>query len=113
LLSGGFDGGERTVVRLEHNRGPGLSMAGASHFETSTDPTQDEITLFMRNNGGSDVSVDDASVTLQNPTGANVLGNVALTFGTRATLNGNTIGRITCDGTVLLRGDTGVVCPSP
>ena len=112
-LSGGFAGRNRTVMTLENNSGPGLSLTGASQCYTSTDPMQSAITLAMRNNGGSDMAVDDASVTLQNPRGTNILGNVALTFGARATLNGNTIGRITCDRTVLLRGNTGVVCPSP
>jgi hypothetical protein len=47
--------------------------------------------------------------------GATITGNgtdVVLLFGSLGTFNGNTIGTITCDETVLLRGDTGVICPT-
>jgi hypothetical protein len=39
--------------------------------------------------------------------------DIVLLFGSRGTFNGNTIGTITCDETSLVRGDTGVTCPTP
>ena len=55
---------------------------------------------------GSAVRVNNSDIT-ENPR------DVVLTFGARAEFNMNTIGSITCDATVLIRGDTGTVCPTP
>jgi hypothetical protein len=47
--------------------------------------------------------------------GGTMTGNgtdVVLLFGSRGSFDGNTIGTITCDETVLLRGDIGVTCPT-
>jgi hypothetical protein len=113
-LSGGFGAGNPTVVTLANNTGAGLSVSAASQFDTATDPAEDDITLTIEGNTGSGVTADNASLTLQQATiGTNAGGDVVLSFGTRATLNGNTIGSLSCDATVLLSGDTGVVCPAP
>ena len=55
--------------------------------------------------------VDDAStVTLKGATlDSNGTADLELRFGSQATLEGNTIGSVVCDETVLVRGDSG--CP--
>lgn len=70
-------------------------------------------TKIIRNNTGRGVFVDDGGtikISGSSITG-NAGGDLKLEFGSRATLNGNTIGSlpISCDGTVLSRGDN--VCP--
>jgi hypothetical protein len=57
---------------------------------------------------------DDGS-TIRIDQGGTITGNgtdIVLRFGSRGTFNGKTIGTITCDETSLVRGDTGVTCPT-
>jgi hypothetical protein len=61
---------------------------------------------LFADNGGS-VRVSRSTLTNNGTT------DVALSFGTRAEFTQNIIGRITCDATVLIRGDAGMVCPAP
>ena len=61
---------------------------------------------LFADNGGS-VRVSKSTLTQNDTT------DVALSFGTRAEFTQNTIGTITCDATVLIRGDAGTVCPVP
>lgn len=69
--------------------------------------------IFVNNKGNKGVLVNDGnSVKCINSTiTGNSGGDLILSFGSRATLNGNTIGTlpIFCDGTVLSRGDH--LCP--
>ena len=37
--------------------------------------------------------------------------DIVLTFGSRADITASKIGAISCDSTVLVRGDTGTTCP--
>ena len=53
--------------------------------------------------------MNDGSTTVNSSTITGNTTDVSLLFGARATLNGNDIGVIICDGTALSRGDT--VCP--
>lgn len=77
--------------------------------------------LTVQNNQAAGIVADLGSIV-------NLLGGTTLTdngpedvgpdldlrFGTVASITGeNTLGVITCDTTVLLRGDTGVTCPTP
>jgi hypothetical protein len=96
-------------MQLRNNGGRGVLL------------TQSSVGSFLNgmtvsNNGGIGVEVDDGSSALMS--GATITGNgagagpdVSATFGSRLTLNGNAIGilPITCDGTVLSRGDA--LCP--
>jgi Right handed beta helix region len=75
-----FQGGPLTI----RNNGTGLLADGAGTLTIQSDPSQ---TSSIMDNG---IDVD-------------------LKFGTRATFDGVTIGKITCDATVLSRGTT--VCP--
>jgi hypothetical protein len=71
--------------------------------------------LTVQNNTTAGLTADNGS-TVRMIGGATITGNgtdVVLLFGSNATFNGNTIGTITCDETVLLRGDEGVTCPNP
>ena len=68
-------------------------------------PSNGQAGLFA-DNGGS-VRVSKSTLTNNGTT------DVALSFGTRAEFTQNTIEMIICDATVLLRGDTGTVCPAP
>jgi nitrous oxidase accessory protein NosD len=71
--------------------------------------------LTIQGNTTVGLSADNRS-TMRVIEGATITGNstdVVLLFGSLATFIGNTIGTITCDETVLLRGDTGVTCPNP
>jgi hypothetical protein len=71
--------------------------------------------LTIQGNTTVGLSADNGS-TMRIIQGATITGNgtdVVLLFGSRATFNDNTIGTISCDETVLLRGDTGVTCPHP
>ena len=57
---------------------------------------------------------DRSSATISGATiQANGTTDVDLSFGSQATLNDNSIGTIACDGTALVRGDTGTACPTP
>ena len=67
--------------------------------------SQNGTTGFVADNG--------AGVTLVNSTiSGNTGGDVQLTFGARADLRTLTFGNVTCDDTVLVRGTSGIVCPS-
>jgi hypothetical protein len=69
--------------------------------------------LSVTANGTWGISADDGSglVCGGSTVSGNSSGDIVLQFGSRSSLNGNTIGTtpITCDGTVVSRGD--VVCP--
>ncbi len=67
-------------------------------------------TFLAKANGRAGLRVDDsAGVTLSKSIITDNGTDVALSFGARATLKGNTIGTITCDKSSMIRGD--VACP--
>jgi Right handed beta helix region len=98
-----------TVVATDNQRhglstfvGGKIDLSGDSQL---TSQRNRQAGLFA-DNGGS-VRVSKSTLTQNGTT------DVALSFGTRAEFTQNTLGTITCDATVLLRGDTGTVCPAP
>jgi Right handed beta helix region len=98
-----------TVVATNNQRhglstfvGGKIDLSGDSQI---TSQSNSQAGLFA-DNGGS-VRVSKSTLTNNGTT------DVALSFGTRAEFTQNTIGTITCDATVLIRGDTGTVCPAP
>ena len=66
--------------------------------------TQNGTLGFVADNG-SGVTLVNSTIT------GNAAGDIQLTFGTRADLRTLTFGTHTCDGTVLVRGTSGIVCP--
>src|SRR5262249_15587687 len=64
-------------------------------------------TIGILGDDGSDIRIDQGGTITDNGM------DIVLRFGSRGTFNGNTIGTITCDETSLVRGDTGVTCPTP
>jgi hypothetical protein len=71
-----------------------------------------QATINSMANSGNGISADNgSSVTLVQ---SNVTGNakdVLLSFGSRGDITTSTVGTLTCDASVLLRGDTGFTCP--
>jgi hypothetical protein len=59
------------------------------------------------------VQVDNgSSITLiQSTVTGNTARDVILTFGSRGDITTSTIGKVTCDATVLIRGSLSAVCP--
>ena len=66
--------------------------------------TQNGTLGFVADNG-SGVTLVNSTIT------GNAAGDIALTFGTRADLRTLTFGTHACDGTVLVRGTSGITCP--
>ena len=92
---------------VEYNSGDGIEMVRASKIRLG--PLSSSIQI--RNNNGRGIFADDGSTA--ECTDATITGNtpndVVLSFGSRASLYGGTIGTISCDGTALSRGDH--LCP--
>jgi len=89
-----------STLKLQNNGVAGVSVAKASVFDVGGQ-------RFVTSTGNSvGIGVDDGSTaTIRN---SEVVGNdqdLVLTFAARADLEGNTIGSISCDETVLIRGD--------
>jgi hypothetical protein len=98
-----------TIVEARNNGRDGVSAGADSvlHMFNQTalvSQTNARNGLFADN--GSSVIVIQSNIT-NNPS------DVSLAFGSRGDFKGNTIGKIVCDKTVLVRGDTGVACPTP
>jgi hypothetical protein len=98
-------GGPTPNLTISDNLGPGFLVIRNSFARLREN-------ALITNNGGPGLSVDESHVAvrgvkIQN----NPAGNVILTFGSRATFDGgNTFGTpISCDGTVLARGQ--FTCP--
>jgi parallel beta helix pectate lyase-like protein len=98
-----------TVVATDNQRhglstfvGGKIDLSGDSQI---TSQRNGQAGLFA-DNGGS-VRVSKSTLTQNGTT------DVALSFGTRAEFTQTTLGTITCDATVLIRGDTGTGCPAP
>ena len=88
---------------------------GVSAFVGSKIDLSGDSVIFSRENTGAGLLADNGgSVRVLNSTIIdNTRGDVVLSFGARADLTRNTLGLLICDATVLLRGDTGTVCPTP
>jgi len=91
---------------VENNNTDGIRALRSSRLRTGT-----SFLAQIRNNGRMGVWLNDGSTAdCSNSTiTGNPGGDVVLSFGSRASLYGGTIGNISCDGTVLIRGDYG--CP--
>lgn len=98
-----------TVMANDNGR-HGLAAAAASDVTASAImplTSQGNERAGLQLDDGSSATISDA--TIQD----NGAADVDLTFDSRATLTGNTIGAISCDETSLLRGDTSASCPTP
>jgi hypothetical protein len=96
----------------------GLNIESNAQAFVSKSPTITEPTVTIADNTVAGVSVQAGFIDLN---GAIITGNgpadasldVALGFGTRARLIGNTLDILNCDQTVVLSPDTDVACPAP
>lgn len=92
-------------VEASNNGRHGLSAFLGSKIDLSGDSV-----ISSQNNGDAGLLADNGSaIRIIN---SEIIGNgrgMVLSFGARAELNGNSIGEINCDGTVLIRGDAS--CP--
>ena len=98
-----------SAVETRNNGRHGLSAFLESQIDLSIDSvvtSQGNTMAGLRADNGSAIRVINSQITNNNP-------DAELSFAARAELNGNTIGTITCDGSVLIRGDVGVTCPAP
>jgi hypothetical protein len=102
-----------TVVATDNQR-HGLSTFVGGKIDLSGDcaitSQHNRQTGLFADNGGS-VRVSKSTLTRNGP--ASAPRDVVLSFGTRAEFTQSTIGTITCDATVLMRGDTNTRCPTP
>lgn len=97
-----------TTLRTFNNAGNGISILTGSNL---TLIHQAAIDSSM--NQGSGIAADNGSglTLIKSTVTENKKKDVLLTFGSRADITGSSIGTISCDATVLLRGDTGATCP--
>ena len=96
-----------TTIKSHDNAGNGVAILLGSNLTMVN-----QVVMETQNNVGNGVQVDNgSSATLLN---ASVSGNhpdVSLAFGARSDIRRSSVGTMTCDATVLSRGD--VVCPAP
>lgn len=103
----------RASVSLQNNP-QGLNLESSSQALVIGATIEDNATAGISSVQASFINLRGATIANNGP-GGNA--NIVLSFGAVATLTGNAIddptNTITCDATVLLGGDTGVVCPNP
>jgi hypothetical protein len=111
--------GETSVFTLLNFSAPGMTtinvhnngMNGISILTGSNVTVIHQATINSTGNALDGIEADNGSaLTLL---GSNVSGNgkdVVLSFGSRGDITTSTIGTLTCDASVLLRGDTGRTC---
>ena len=94
----------RGVISVEHNAGHGVLVWGGTlfGFKGAIFIAKHNKRTGLRADDGADVTLHKSIIT-DNGT------DVALSFGSRATLKGSTIGTITCDKSSMIRGD--IACP--
>jgi hypothetical protein len=94
-----------SASEISDNGSNGLLVTQNAYLSTGNITVQDNADIGVFIDDGSSAAISDS--TISGNTGA----DVALRFGARASLNQNTIAAlpISCDGTVLSRGDT--LCP--
>ncbi len=90
-----------TTINTHNNGGSGLNVLTGSNFTVIH-----QAALDSTNNTMNGVHVDNgSSITLiQSTVTGNTGADVALTFGSRGDITSSTIGKLTCDATVLIRG---------
>jgi hypothetical protein len=90
-----------TTINTHNNGGDGLNVLTGSSFTVIH-----QAALVSANNVMNGVHVDNgSSITLIRSTvTGNTAPDVALTFGSRGDITTSTIGKLTCDATVLMRG---------
>ncbi len=96
-----------TTVNAQNNGMNGVSVLTGSNLTIIHQASINS----MANTGNGIAADNGSSVTLVQ---SNITGNgkdVLLSFGSRGDITTSTIGTLTCDATVLLRGDTGFTCP--
>lgn len=98
--------GAEGAVTSEDNEGHGLAVTGGSRAIVST-----AMPITSRSNAGNGLFVDGgSSVEVSASTFEENEGtDVELAFGSFGTLEGNTVGSMACDDTVMVRGDAS--CP--
>ena len=99
-----------TALQVHNNVGNGISalLNSQVHMFNQTQ-------IQSQNNTGIGLQVDNgSSLTLLTSTlTGNPSGDVVLTFGSRGEFTKNSITKLSCDATSLIRGDTGKTCPVP
>ncbi len=90
-----------TTINTHNNGGNGLNVLTGSNFTVIH-----KAALDSAGNALNGIHVDDgSSITLiQSNITANTAADVALTFGSRADITSSTVGKLTCDATVIVRG---------
>ncbi len=90
-----------TTINTHSNGGNGLSVLTGSNFTVIH-----QAALNSSSNALNGIHVDNgSSVTLiQSTVTGNASADVALTFGSRGDITTSTIGKLTCDATVIVRG---------
>jgi hypothetical protein len=111
---------QNSVNGVEVNGNASLSLSGGTTVRGNAargillvnDAHGDLRNITVQDNGSTGIDASDSSLTVNTSSisGNRGTSDVALSFGTRASLNGNTIGTIACDETVLSRGST--LCPA-
>ncbi len=90
-----------TTINTHNNGGNGLSVLTGSNFtvihQAALDSTDNTMRGILVDNGSS-ITLIQSIVT------GNSAPDIALTFGSRGDITGSKIGKLTCDGTVILRG---------
>lgn len=98
-----------TTIQLYGNAGNGVSLQNNSQLHMF-----DQAKVLAHNNTGLGIQVDDgSSLTLINSTIQNNPTDIFLTFASRGDFTANTIGKVSCDATSLIRGLPGKACPLP
>ena len=97
-----------STINAHNNTRSGVRVATAS-----TLTLVNQARVIATQNGTLGLLADNgAGITLVNSTlTGNTSRDLQLTFGTRADLQTLTFGTATCDATVLVRGNSGIVCP--
>jgi hypothetical protein len=98
-----------TRLITHNNRMAGVRVLGNSEFHM-----HNQVALLCQNNllGGMVIDNGSATTVIKAQITGNIGNDVDLTFGSRGDLSLSTIGKISCDATSLIRGDTGVTCPA-
>jgi hypothetical protein len=98
-----------STINAHNNTGIGVRVVAGS---TLTLVNQARVTSTQ--NGTIGLLADNGvGVVLRNSTiTGSATRDLVLTFGTRADLQSLTFGTYTCDGTVLIRGTSGITCPN-
>ena len=85
---------------------------GVSALLNSMGHMFNQTTITSQGNGIFGIQVDNgSSLTLLQSTVTGNTTDISMTFGSRGEFTGNSIGKVSCDATALIRGDTGVTCP--